>query len=543
VADFYYRTEDIRDEKIGEYFVETQQDREIIDALKSTKAVVLVGSRGVGKSFLLKMAKAELMEQFSTHHIFPVYLTFQRSSLIQTNDPQQFHHWMLGYICNRIVRALQKKGLLVNSSPSLSILTGGGDLMDQDDMPTKLEIVTRAYEESWKNPGEAIKKDVIPTINEFKDAIEDICEELKIRRFALFIDEAAHIFLSKQQRQFFTLFRDLRSPYLTCNAAVYPGVTSYGDSFQPTHDAVFYPINRNFLSDDYVRHMQDMVEKQLSNGESDPKIRKGIEQNRGNFELLAYASGGNPRALLKTLSRTPNLNSSQVNAVIREYYRTEIWAEHTGLAEKFVGHREWIDWGRQFIENEVLPKIASRNERFRDRKETTCFFWVHRDAPAGVEKALRLLSYTGIVTEHAKAIKSSHSELGARYYVNPGCVFALEATPAFSDSISRSFAKHIQVDRMIEFGSNNPYFSSLQFPRFDDPNMAEVLQRQLDKPLSTLDIAKRSREKLEESKFKTIGDLLRAAESDFRKIYYIGEKRSRRIYNTAMVAVFEYLSG
>lgn len=56
--------------------------------------------------------------------------------------------------------------------------------------------------------------DDIPNLDGFLNLVQDLCEELNIARVVLFIDEAAHVFLPQQQREFFTLFRDLRSPNL-----------------------------------------------------------------------------------------------------------------------------------------------------------------------------------------------------------------------------------------------------------------------------------------------------------------------------------------
>jgi len=55
--DFFFRTEDIKLEHIQDFFVETMQDREVINALKNRNPIILIGSRGVGKSFLLKIIK------------------------------------------------------------------------------------------------------------------------------------------------------------------------------------------------------------------------------------------------------------------------------------------------------------------------------------------------------------------------------------------------------------------------------------------------------------------------------------------------------
>ena len=313
MSELLFRTEDIPNDEILSLFVETSQDRDIIDKLKSISPIILVGSRGVGKSFLMKVAEEELNKKFKDDKILPVYLTFNKSSLIHTTDENQFFNWMLSLICSKIIRQLRRKGLLANLPQGINVLSGG---RYSDDI-LQIEEISKKYEESWKKPESIIEIGSIPTIDDFKDAIEEICEELDIKRINLLIDEAAHIFRPSQQRQFFTLFRDLRSSFISCNAAVYPGVTSYGDIFQYSQDATFIYMNRDILSSSYIDKMREIVEKQAN---SDSKLLTEISKNKNNFELLAYASSGNPRFLLKTVSRTPKMNSTQLNETIRLNY-------------------------------------------------------------------------------------------------------------------------------------------------------------------------------------------------------------------------------
>src|SRR5690606_28231546 len=102
--------------------------------------------------------------------------------------------------------------------------------------------------------------------------------------------------------------------------------------------------------------------------------------------------------MLKTLARAPKLNSTQTNEVVREYYRSDLWAEHSTLPDKYPGHRQVIEWGRSFIEGVVLPDLQSKSTQYlAQEQKSTCFFWVHRDAPQAVKEGLRLLAYTGIV--------------------------------------------------------------------------------------------------------------------------------------------------
>ena len=537
MSELFYRTEDIKPEEVLTYYVETTEDKAIIDALKGRNPILLVGSRGVGKSFLLRVAEAELLQERHSTGVLPVYVTFTRAALLHTSDPDQFYHWMLARLANRIIRALQIHGYLVRIPASTCILTGG-TAPTQDFSSTRIGQIISDFENSWQSPGSEVDLTGLPSLDDFKDVIEDICRELGIQRLAIFFDEAAHIFRPEQQRQFFTIFRDLRTPYVTCNAAVYPGVTSYGDTFQPIHDASVMPLARNVLSSDYVQKMREMVEKQAA-----AELITNIATNGQNFAVLAYAASGNPRLLLKTISRAPKVSGRQVIDVIRDYYRTELWSEHSGLVDRYGGHRIFIDWGRQFIEKTVLPALRSKNKQYLSRdKKTTCYFWVHRDAPQAVNEALRLLAYTGIVNLDAQGIIGTRAEIGTRFSVNLGVLFALEANPT---NVGFDVAKSLTPKLMSKYGANYPAYRPLvdAVPTFTEPNMLEVLNRQMARSVNVLDITERQKEKLHSLNIKTVGDVIKATENKLQEAKYIGEKRSRRMRNAAIAAVFEYLSG
>lgn len=537
MAEFLYRTEDMRREDLTRLFVATEQDRRIIDNLKLKVPTIVIGSRGVGKSFLLRMAEVELHDEFATNRVLPVYITFTRGTLIQTSNPDQFTKWMLARTCSAIVRKMQKVGLILPST-GVATLTGTSKASVASDM-SSLESIAEQFENSWKNPGVHIATDDVPDVDAVKEAVEEICQEHELRCLALLFDEAAHILRPEQQRQFFTLFRDLRSPYITCNAAVYPGVTSYGDVFQPVHDATMMRIDRDVMSKTYISDMREIVEKQ-----ADSTLARRITTNGQNFATLAYAAHGNPRLLLKTVALAPNMKTTEVNDVIRNYYRTEIWSEHTLLGEKYEGYRDLIDWGREFMETHVLPALKSKNDDYlKSDKKTTCFFWIHRNAPAAVKLALRLLSYTGIVCVHAEGMKATRKEIGSRYAANMGCLLALENAPT---QAGFEVAQNLTIKRMTEFGSNHPAYGDLSSAMPDDIDEAlvnQALLEQLKKPVSALDITPWQRDKLISMELKTIGDVLRAPESKLQQAYYVGEVRSRQMKNAALAAVYEYLAG
>lgn len=536
MADLLYRTEDIPSDEILNLFVETKQDREVIDLVKATSPVVLIGSRGVGKSFLLRVAEEEMLSSFHKTRILPVYLTFTKSSLVHSNDSQQFLNWMLSRICTKIIRTIRKRGLLATPPKALKVLAGG----NYNDKVTKIEQIAINYEGSWQDPNKSIDTKLLPSIDNLIDALEEICEELDIKRINLLIDEAAHIFRPEQQRQFFTMFRDLRTSFISCNAAVYPGVTSYGNSFQVSHDATFKNLDRDIMESDYLTKMRDIVEKQIG---TDSDLINNISKNGENFSILAYAASGNPRLLLKTVSKAPKLNKRQINEVLREFYRTDMWAEHSGLIEKYPGHKELIDWGRKFIENIVLPDLQKKNIQYLgENKTSTCFFWIHRDSPLSVKESLRLLSYTGIVNEYGQGIKASKSELGTRFQVNLGCLLALESTPSVT---AFGIAKNLSSRKFSEFGMNNSAFNQLidLVPEFEETDTNSVLTRELSKSINVLDLTDWQKEALKSINVNYIKDILTVTERHLKTAYYVGEVRARRVRSAALASVYEYLNG
>lgn len=219
---FVIRTEELEESQLKELYVETETDNDILNKLKSRSPVLLVGSRGMGKSFLFKISQLQLLDNFSKDRIFPVFLTFRSASLVQTGNKIQFELWMLNKICTVIIRELKRQGMITGNKWAFGNIAGV-EGNNSSTIDTLLEI-NKKFENSWKNPGEIIDVKGVPTIDDLMNIIEDLCWELEIRRFVIYIDEAAHIFIPEQQRQFFSIFREIRSAYVKCNAAVYPGV-------------------------------------------------------------------------------------------------------------------------------------------------------------------------------------------------------------------------------------------------------------------------------------------------------------------------------
>ncbi|PKZ21191.1 hypothetical protein [Corynebacterium amycolatum] len=522
-TEFRFRTEDFQDDELVNCYVGTDTLEDIVDELCSASTILLRGSRGVGKSFLIRIAQERLRKSLhdrDEESVLPVYISFARSGLMW-NVEDKFIPWMLSKISRSIKNEVAKNGLRVSDKSALYSLTG-------DD-----KKVVKAYELFG---GKGVDIDTIlsaPDVEDLKEFAERLCKDCNLSRINLYIDEAAHAFMPPQQRQFFTLMRDLRSPFLSVKAAVYPGTTSYGDTFEPSHDASIIDVERNISADGYIDQMKEILIKQ------DVGLKPVVDRQREYFKVLAFASMGNPRILLKLFSNMEKWNSTSLNRVVKQYFRETLWADFMALADRYPGHSELIMWGRDFIERDVLPKLLARNEEKDDKAGA---FWVHRAAPKSVRAALNLLSYSGIVIEDQSGIRATRREIGTRYLVNFGMLFAS------NDNIvpyGQEFASHFSIKRMIEFGANHPCYETIQriSPDELDTSNNEALKSRFEESTSILELTGFLRSALDELGLLTVGDVLRTSEEDFQTVRNIGEKRARRIKNAAETAVIEYVSG
>lgn len=549
----YLRAEDIHLDEIFDYYVPFSIDENIVNQIMSISPALLIGSRGTGKTMLLRVAELRLQNRIDCLKVLPLTVSFGRSSFI---DPQLFRPWMIAKVLFQLQLKLEKMGRISFATSLFKRYTG----VERDDrFAFKIKTFISLIEDAWKS-GKGFKVDPINVLsifgskaenidflNEidiFKALIEDICNEFGYRRINIFFDEAAHNFIPAQQREFFGLFRDLRSPYLSGVAAVYPGLTSYGHTFQTFHDATLIRVERSIESTDYLESMEKIIMNRVNN-----ETWMELRQNGEALHALIYAASGNPRLLLKSLLMgTNNLRSFKtalVNDTIRTFYRSDIWNEHTRLSGIYAGHKPLVDWGRSFIESSVLPETKKKNDDRARRGDNTrtIYFVVNKDVPQAVKSSLSILEYTGLVTLVSEGVKMTRSQLGNRYALNIGCLLAQETNPILK---AIELRKYLDPRRFTEYG-----FKHAAFDKIDmscslevDTNMSSALAMVLNKPVQELDLSEFQLNKLvDELGVQIIGDILKMTEEDLQRAPMIGEKRARRIMSVALNAALEYVSG
>ncbi len=549
------RTEDIKDDDLLDIYVETESEKRSIESLMNKTPVLLIGSRGTGKTMLLRVAEKRIDNNFNDKKILAVRVSFNKSLLIDAyKEPLYFRQWMLSKILFSLKRKIQKLGIANTSKVFDKFFT----INNNDENLDKIEQFVDLLEESFNNKqidlGDEIRKilgvnstnvNIINELDYFKALIEDICEEYKVDRIVILFDEACHNFIPIQQREFFTLYRDLRSPYITCKAAVYPGITSYGDTFQKFHDTTIVRIEKDIKDLEYVSWMRDIVRSQI-----EPNQFKILEQNGDSFDLLIYASSGNPRLLLKSILVASNdfkkLRTDDVNSTVKTFYRSDIWFDHTKLGEKYKGHKAFIDWGRSFLENKVVKDINKRNQDRNNKgvKYQTIYFAINKDAPEAVKASIRILEYSGIISLSAEGVKGTYSEIYDRYQVNMGVLLADELSPSnsYKGIIDKLSTRN---NYYPEYGMNSLAYDSAPVNSGLTNNLSldYIMNDIMEMKISALDFSNFQKEALNSISIFNIGDILRSKEEELRKAKYIGNKRSRKIYNVALNAAFEYISG
>ncbi len=194
-----------------------------------------------------------------------------------------------------------------------------------------------------------------------------------------------------------------------------------------------------------------------------------------------------------------------------------------------------------------MPAIEKYNlsRKGNDVKESSIYFWIHKDAPETVKESLRLLTYTGVIRKVDSSIRATRSELGNRYEVKYGCIIALQSSPA---SESETFFTSLSLKKFPEFGKNHPSYSSiaeLADTVEDENTFRESLENMLRKPITVLQLLTNwQKEKLRETGIQTLEDLHSNTETDLiEKIYNVGPVRARLMKNAANAELLEYLSG
>lgn len=178
--------------------------------------------------------------------------------------------------------------------------------------------------------------------------LQDIAQTQSITRTVLLLDDAAHAFSVKQQREFFEVFRELRSREVSCKAAIYPGVTSFSPSFQVGHEA---EVIEAWFRPDRPNYLQTM--RQIATKRFPSFIQKLGPSASENLDVLALASFGLPRGFVGLISDVDDefQSSSSVRRTILNAIDAQADVVRTvfvNVADRLPRFKNYIELGRTF---------------------------------------------------------------------------------------------------------------------------------------------------------------------------------------------------
>jgi hypothetical protein len=372
--------EHLSKQELNEWSVETSQDQNIIKKLQGTGAQLLIGPRGSGKSTLLRKAYFNLLD---AGEILPAYINYSKSLALEplfhnhANALQIFRQWVLFKIVAGIAETFEEA---------------------QKAMPENLaqyaQIAVDFIHELERGNEPNLENAIAPSA--LKHLIDGWASDNGFRRCVLLLDDAAHAFSSMQQKEFFEIFRSLKSRTISPKAAVYPGITSYSPNFHLGHDVKLIEAWYKPEEEGYLGTMRELIKKRLPQKQVDDLLK---EQEL--VDYLAVASFGVPRNFLTMISQILGIEEDSPNELRRSLAKQAINENCSvirgifqSLSGKLPQYSHFIEMGRA-LEKAIIKELKKYNKA--SIKQKTVIVGIADPIEPELDKILALLEYAGIV--------------------------------------------------------------------------------------------------------------------------------------------------
>lgn len=438
MSDNYFeeRAENLTKDELQGWTALTQRDRNLINKLKGPGAKLLTGPRGSGKSTLIRYAYYELLEEQSS---FPVYVNYSHSLRLepyfhtQANAAVIFRQWVLAQILKGANEASQR--LRAKLPTSLAALAVNSEKLIQS-----LE------------KGEAPSDEALTiTVAQLVSGLESICHSAGFKRVVLLLDDAAHAFSEEQQSEFFELFRQLRTRYISPKAAVYPGITAYSPNFHVGHEAEQLNAWYDAGSEHYIASMIGMLGRRL------PAEKRALLDGREEIvELLAHCAFGIPRGFLTMLSalidriEEGGLKGGWTDArPIIEGHAQSVRKVFASLEARLPKFKNFVELGFD-LEKSMLENLRKRNSLKEDPSEKTTQIGIEEPVAHGLDRVLHMLEYAGVVRDVGSSQSRGTKGSYKRYFIHHALVASDNAL-----SLGRSFSLRSVSEALAARDSHN----------------------------------------------------------------------------------------
>lgn len=386
---FEERAEYLTKDRLIEWTATSEIDLATIAKLKGPGSKLLSGPRGSGKSTLLRCAFFDLIE---SDNVLPAYINYSQSLALEplfhshANALRLFRQWLLLKIIHALSEAIDLKKLKV-----------------PDEFHESSKSAQKTIYALERGDDTCLEYMFSPT--ELVAIIESLLDTLQLSRCVLLMDDAAHAFSSNQQREFFEVFRQLKSRRIASKAAIYPGITSYSHTFNVGHEAevleAWYRPDKPY----FLPLMREIAAKRLPSS-----MKERFGQNFEEYiDLLALASFGQPRGFfimlasaLEPLGATKTITRAAILTAISEY-ADYVDGVHKSISQRLNIYRHFIEFGQK-LKSTIVTKIKHYNATAKQPTRSS-IIGIREPIPATMEKCLQFLEYAGIarkLTSHSR---------------------------------------------------------------------------------------------------------------------------------------------
>lgn len=538
------RAEDLSEAELERLTAPVPGDETVLRRLMGPGPKLLKGPRGSGKSNYLKRAYYRLRGR---DNVIVAYINFSQHLALEPlmlrsgQAVEHFRQWLI----YKIIVAVDE---------------GFGDEAPAD--LRELARVGRVHLNELQTSIGQQPSSAPPRIApaELLSKLESWCEQSGRSRAVLLMDDAAHAFMQQQQREFFEVFRALRSRVVACKAAIYPGVTSYSPFFNVGHEAEEIEVWIRPDSAEYLKTMRAIFDARIPEALR-PAVRPEL------VDMAAFASFGLPRNFLNILSDAfgdaDDGASGAIAAPTVQRVRTAVRDNSVRvrqlfeeIARKLPRYNNFIEVGLQ-LQDRMLRAIQETNRERPKQGPKYVGVAVGQPWDSDFTQVVSLLEYAGVVRRIGPV--SRGNERYERVQIHSSLLIAenslvLGQSPSIEDyasALKRQSADDFvrrQVSRLLDRDELSKCRLNLSpCPKCGSQRISDdaifcykcgtALQEQsvyiemLSSPLESLRLPPLKLERIEQhTKMRVIQDvLLDDAGAELRKVPSIGQTWSGRI--------------
>lgn len=458
----------------------------LIRSLMAHGPVLLRGGRGSGKSALMIEANRRIAE--SAPNVLGVYLSLRNLPLLRSTgvDYEQ-------KLCTLLIPAV--KQAMVKAKISADIFSPGFEV------------------------GSVQRK-----LNELATSIQ--------RRIVLFFDDAAHLGRETPLTEFFDIYRTISSSYVSCKAAIYPGVTKFGIRFDVFNDATVLDVIRDERSPDFASFFKSVMEARYPSVLPKLGTRSAIKP----ATLAAFAGRtvvGNMRAFMRLcsiLDEPATLGYPELGKALLGLASNHYWPLLDELEPKLGLYSPLIEPSRELAE--VVFSTTSRTQGVAS-------VIIHKDICQKYAKLFEILEYAGFMTrrEGSRSLKSGGR--GPRYMLSLANLLEVTKGARLSADLADSWLHETTEPAEIHTSSD---LVNIELPKLDETADLKILKT----PVSGLGISAAYPygltpamiAKLIENGYANAGDLAEASEEELDSIEGFGPAKVKRIKSVVYQAIW-----